>query len=155
MENNQAYTFFMFIINGICIGILFDIFRILRKSFKTTDFITYIEDITFWIFSGIVTLYFIFAFNHGEIRLYLFLGIVLGIILYILSISKHFVKISVGIITGIKSILGKIIGSILYPIQKVTKFIFFRPISFIFINLKKVYIQNFTKIFNKSAKKQI
>lgn len=61
---NQAYIFIVFIINGILIGILFDCFRILRKSFKTSDLITYIEDILFWVIAGIVTLYFIFYYNN-------------------------------------------------------------------------------------------
>lgn len=148
MGNNQAYTFLLFIINGICIGIFFDIFRILRKTFKTSDWITYIEDITFWCLSGIVTLYFIFAFNHGEIRLYIFLGILVGIIFYILLISKYFIRVNVIVIKFIKTIF-------LYPIRKLTKMVFFRPISFIFINFKKIYIQNITKIFSKSTKKQI
>jgi len=62
--NNQAYTFIIFIINGIINGILFDCFRIARKSFKTSDVITYVEDILFWIIAGIITLYFIFVFNN-------------------------------------------------------------------------------------------
>ena len=39
MENsiNQLYTLFVFILSGAVIGILFDLFRILRKSFKTPD----------------------------------------------------------------------------------------------------------------------
>lgn len=155
MGNNQAYTFLLFILNGICIGIFFDLFRILRKTFKTSDWITYIEDVVFWILSGVITLYFIFAFNHGEIRLYLFLGILLGIIFYILSISKYFIKVNVFIIDTIKTVLGKTIAIILYPIKQVLKLILFRPISFVFINLKKLYIQNITKIFKKSTKKQI
>ena len=44
MVANQANLFLIFTINGILIGLLFDIFRILRKSFKTPDIITYIED---------------------------------------------------------------------------------------------------------------
>jgi len=155
MENNQAYIFLLFILNGICIGIFFDIFRILRRSFKTSDFITYIEDIIFWILSGLTTLYFIFAFNNGEIRLYIFLGIILGISIYILSVSKYFIRINVKIINAIKDTLTKILTIILYPIKKITKIIFFRPVSFIFINVKKFYIQNITKIFNKFVKKQI
>ena len=47
MVENQAYLFLIFIINGIVIGLLFDIFRILRKSFKTSDIITYVQDILF------------------------------------------------------------------------------------------------------------
>lgn len=155
MENSQAYTFLLFMLNGICIGIFFDIFRILRKTFKTRDWITYLEDILFWLLSGCITLYFIFVFNQGEIRLYIFLGILLGVILYILSISKYFIKLNVIVIEALKNIFGKIFAIILYPIKKILKIIFFRPISFVFINLKKLYIQNITKIFKKSTKKQI
>ena len=39
--NNQAYLFLIFSLNGFIIGVLFDFFRILRKSFKTKDIITY------------------------------------------------------------------------------------------------------------------
>lgn len=155
MENSQAYTFLLFMLNGICIGIFFDIFRILRKTFKTRDWITYLEDILFWLLSGCITLYFIFVFNQGEIRLYIFLGILLGVIVYILSISKYFIKLNVIVIEALKNIFGKIFAIILYPIKKILKIIFFRPISFVFINLKKLYIQNITKIFKKSTKKQI
>ena len=65
MVTNQAYLFCIFIINGIIIGILFDFFRILRKTFKTSDLITYIEDSMFWILTGIIILYSIFVFNNG------------------------------------------------------------------------------------------
>lgn len=135
----------MFIINGILIGFLFDIFRILRKSFKTKDFITYIEDVTFWILTGILTLYFIFKYNNGEIRLYIFLGIIFGTLIYILTLSKYIIKFSVTIINFIKGIIIKIIEIITYPIKlviNILKKILFRPISFIFINIRKIFSKN-------------
>ena len=61
---SEVYIFFIFILLGIIIGIIFDIFRILRKSFKTKDFITNIEDVLFWIISGLLTLFTIFKFNN-------------------------------------------------------------------------------------------
>ena len=70
MITNQAYLFLIFVINGLLIGLLFDFFRILRLSFKTRDFVTYIEDIIFWIITGIIVLYSIFIFNNGEIRFF-------------------------------------------------------------------------------------
>ena len=42
MVINQAYLFLIFTSNGVFIGLLFDFFRILRKSFKTINIITYI-----------------------------------------------------------------------------------------------------------------
>ena len=88
MVTNQAYLFCIFIINGIIIGILFDFFRILRKTFKTSDLITYIEDSLFWILTGIIILYSIFVFNNGEIRFFIFFGIILGVFLYMLLLVR-------------------------------------------------------------------
>ena len=70
---NQAYLFMIFIFNGFLISILFDIFRILRKSFKINDFITYIQDILFWILTTFIILYSIFKFTNGELRGFLFI----------------------------------------------------------------------------------
>lgn len=150
--NNQAYLFVIFIINGILVGILFDFFRILRKSFKTGDFITYIEDIIFWILTGILTLYFIFNYNDGEIRLYVFLGIILGILVYMLSISKYIIKFSVKIICFIKMVIKKASKIILYPfniIFKILKKTLFRSFSVIFINIRKNFIVKWHKLTKK------
>ena len=51
MVDNQGYLFLIFTLDGLIIGILFDIFRILRKSFKTKDIVTYVQDILFWLIS--------------------------------------------------------------------------------------------------------
>jgi len=117
MVTNQAYLFLIFIINGILVGLLFDIFRILRKSFKTSDIITYIQDVLFWILTGFILLYSIFTFSNGEVRLYMFLAVFLGCLIYMLIFSKHFIKINVKIILILKGMLGKIIKILIYPIK--------------------------------------
>lgn len=140
MVTNQAYLFLVFTINGIIIGLLFDIFRILRRSFKTSDGITYIEDILFWILTGFILLYSIFTFSNGEIRFYMFFGVFLGCLIYMIAFSKYFIKINVRIIVIIKKIVGKIISIIIFPIKIIIGFIkkiFFRPINFVTINIKK------------------
>jgi len=73
---SQAHLFYIFILTGILIGIIFDIFRVLRKSFKTSDLITYIEDIIFWLLSGSLLFFTIYKFNNGEVRNYVLLGII-------------------------------------------------------------------------------
>lgn len=150
MVTNQAYLFLIFVINGIIIGLIFDFFRILRISFKTKDFVTYIEDIMFWILAGTILLYSIFVFNNGEIRLFMFLGVIIGIVLYILLISKYIIKVNVFLIKIIKNIL-KIPIKI---IEKIIKKMFFRPISFIVVNLGKISANTFKKIKEKNVKKE-
>ena len=123
MVTNQALLFFIFIIDGIIIGLLFDFFRILRRSFKTKDFITYIEDIIFWVLTGLLLLYTIFTFNNGEIRLYMFIGAIFGCIIYMLSISNFIIKINTKIIISLKNILSKIINIIFIPFKVIIKFL--------------------------------
>ena len=72
MAQNQAYLFLVFSLTGVIIGILFDFFRILRRSIKTPNIITYIQDILFWILTGIIVLYSIWYFNNGELRIFVF-----------------------------------------------------------------------------------
>lgn len=145
---NQAYVFAIFILNGVLIGLLFDIFRIFRKSFKTPDIITYIEDILFWIFSGIILLYSIFKFNNGELRMFIFLGLILGITVYMLIFSKIFIKVLVHIINFIKKIFNIFI---LIPIKfamKIINKVLYKPIIFICVNTTKFFkkIMSFFKI---------
>lgn len=146
---NQAFIFIVFILVGFLIGIIFDIFRILRKSFKTPDIITNLEDISFWIISGLIILYSLFKFNNGILRFYVFLGLLIGFFIYILLFSKIFIKINVAIIKFFKNVVNILI---IKPIHLITKLIikfFFKPINFICINIS----HSLSNIGNKILKK--
>ena len=115
----QLTSFIYFILTGIFLGIIFDIFRISRRTIKTSDFITNLEDILFGLISGIIVLISIFKFNNGELRLYIFIGLGIGIILNMLFISKYFIKINIYIINFIK----KLFKFLFKPIISLIKFI--------------------------------
>ena len=126
MVENQTYLFIVFSLTGIGLGVLFDFFRALRKTFKTPDLVTYLEDIIYWILAGIIVLYNIWFFNDGEIRIYMILGI------YTLTLSTIFIKINYFIMSKIKIILTfiskifkipiKFINNILNKLKKLIKF---------------------------------
>ena len=151
--NNQAYLFIIYFICGIIIGIFFDLFRILRKSFKTSDLITYVEDIIFGILTGIFLIFMLFIFNNGQLRFFIFLGIILGLTIYLLTISKYFIKINVKIIVTIKKAILKIIYIIFYPIRKLFDIlrkyvlkVILKPFRILTINIKNIHIsKNKTK----------
>ncbi len=85
---SQGQIFIFFFIIGIIIGMIFDIFKTLRKSFKTSDKLTFFEDLIFIIISAYLIILGIIKLNGGEVRFYLFLGIFFGIIIYLLTISN-------------------------------------------------------------------
>ena len=132
MAQNQAYLFLVFSLTGVIIGILFDFFRILRRSIKTPNIITYIQDILFWILTGIIVLYSIWYFNNGELRIFVFLGLIIGILIYMTTLSSIIVKIFTKILVfGINilkvpfkiiySLISKIITGIVVLFNKITK----------------------------------
>ncbi len=122
MTLNQLHLFIIFLIDGLLIGILFDIFRVLRKSFKHKDVVIYMQDILFWVLTGFLLLYTTFIFNDGEFRLFMLLGTFFGVIIYLFTISKIFIKVNVKIISIIKKV-------------------FLCPYTFLTINLKKINVK--------------
>ena len=120
---SQGHLFLIYTFCGILIGIFFDIFRILRKTFKTSDFITYIEDIVFGIMTGIFLIFMVFVVSSGEIRFYMFFALLLGLTTYMLTISKYFIRLNVTVLKFIKMIIYKILLVILYPIKIVVNLI--------------------------------
>lgn len=147
--HNQVYTFIIFILNGFLIGLLFDTFRILRKSFKTSNFITNIQDITFWILSGLLLIYSIFTFTDGYLRLYIFFGVLFGYILYLLIFSKIYIAFSVYIISFIKKIIYILIVIPIRFILNILNIIIFKPVRFIFDKLFKKMSNTLIKLLKK------
>ncbi len=137
MVQNQAYLFLVFSLTGVEIGILFDFFRILRRTIKTGNIVTYIQDILFWIFTGILVLYNIWYFNNGEIRVYMFLGIIIGTLIYMSTLSNIFVKLFSKILSTIIKALEIPFKTIITIFRKIITAI----LSFFTKNAKKLKIK--------------
>ena len=158
MAINQAYLFLIFTLNGIFIGILFDFFRILRKSFKTINLITNVEDIIFWILTGLSIIYCMYNFSDGSLRLFMFLGLGIGLTIYILTLSNFIIKTVVKVISIIKKFIITIISIITFPFKAIFKLIrkiLFRPIYVIFIKIQNNMTKKLKNIYyniNKSKK---
>ena len=147
----QLTSFIYFILTGIVLGIIFDVFRIARRTIKTSDFITNLEDVLFGLMAGVIILITIFKFNNGELRLYIFIGLGIGIILNMLFISKYFIKIDVCIINFIKKVLKFLFKPIISFVKFVKK-ILFKPFLFVIFNIRKL-IEQITKKLTINFKK--
>ena len=160
MAINQAYLFLIFALDGIFIGVLFDFFRILRKSFKTINLITNIEDILFWILTGLSIIYCMYNFSDGSLRFFMFLGLSLGLLLYMLTLSKFIVGTFVKIISIIKKFVFTVVKIIIFPFKFIFKIIekfIFRPVYLLFTKMQNNMTKKFKNIFfniNKSKKVQ-
>ena len=108
MIQNQLFSFFIYVLVGFLLGFIFDIFRALRKSVKNSNLATNLEDILFVIISFIIIATIVQIVSKGELRFYIFLGMIFGIFLYFLSISRYIISGETWIFKGIIKILKSV-----------------------------------------------
>lgn len=110
MVENQLISFVIYIFIGSALGILFDFFRAIRKSIKHSNIATYIEDIIYVIISFFIVTFALQIISDGELRFYIFIGILIGIIICFLLLSKYLLGFETSILKVIKRILQFIIS---------------------------------------------
>ena len=137
MVYNQLISFIIYFLSGVIISIFYDFFRSLRKSLKTSDIMTHIEDACYWIFVLLFIIFVILKTSYGEIRLYSFIAIIFGGLVYYFTISSYYIKITTKVLVFIKGMIFFIINKIHIIIGK--------PIYFCIINIKKLFCQKSKK----------
>lgn len=113
----QAFTFLCSVLGGVAIAVIYDIFRITRKAFKTGSVVTYIEDLVFWLLVAVVMFTMVYYSNEGELRGYLFLGTLLGVVFYALLLSKPVMDSSMFIINILRKIFKAVYFTVSYPFK--------------------------------------
>ncbi|CAG7839012.1 spore cortex biosynthesis protein YabQ [Clostridium novyi B str. ATCC 27606] len=114
---SQFNLIFYSVLAGVLTGMLFDIYRIIRGIENPNKILTFIEDILFWIFTGILVFIFLLYTGHVYVGIYLYLYISLGIYIYIRFISIHFLKIQYKLIRGIFKFLRILKNLLMYFLE--------------------------------------
>lgn len=132
--SDQAALFLLTVGTGILIGFIYDLFRILRKTFPHPDIITHMEDLLYWVFVSFMMFYILLYKNYGEIRGFAIFGSFLGMGLYFLTLSPIFMKITLTIIGWIKKLLCFLWHMILIPVRFIRKML-----SYPYAAFKKIW----------------
>ena len=120
----QTLNFIITIGIGFLVGIIFDIYRVVRSIWQPKKLGTFIGDIFFWILITFLVFTLLLMGNWGEVRIYVFLGLTLGFAMYI----KYF------------SLKGqKFISRFFYVIYKILRFLW-RIITYPFKLIYKVIL---------------
>lgn len=77
----QALSILHMILAGICIGLAYDTYSRLRLKYKNKA-LTIIQDLLFWIATGLFIFIWLKAINQGDVRVYVFLALLCGFAMY-------------------------------------------------------------------------
>ncbi len=102
---------------GIVLGLVFDIFRIYRKNFKSASSLVWLQDIFMWAVMLAVVYITLFITNSARIRWYEFAGFGAGMAVYMVVLSRFVVAVSSAVIGLVKKILAFIFMELFFPFR--------------------------------------
>jgi len=126
----QAWLFLSTVLLGAAVGVLYDIFRVLRRVVRHSVAVVQIEDIIFWVTATVFVFYFMLVQNYGEIRPFSLIGITCGAIIYFLTLSKV-------ILFFLSKVIQLALRAISWPFRFIAKLII--PPANKFLRRVKVY----------------
>ncbi|MDR0958128.1 MAG: spore cortex biosynthesis protein YabQ [Clostridiales bacterium] len=153
---SQAAVFLTAAGAGFIAGIIFDIFRIIRKVLPSPAVITYLQDTLFFAVSAIITFYIMLNKNFGEIRPFVIAGCFLGAVIYFASLSILVMKASDAIISFIKKLAMLIVRLVTAPLRLLIRLLK-KPLGIFEKKSKKLLrkFANWLKIKGRNIKKEI
>ena len=91
--SRQTLLFLSTIAAGAVIGLIYDLFRVLRKTIPHANLAVQIEDAVFWLGCSVLMFSFMLHRNYGEVRFFAILGMALGAVIYFHTISKIVMRV--------------------------------------------------------------
>lgn len=155
--SEQAYMFFAMIVCGVFCGLVFDLFRSVRRAHRCHSGVVALQDITFWLAELVLVYWVAFKLNYAKVRLYELVALVIGSWLYFMTVSFYVVKI-------LSEVIGYLIKAGLFiakPFCKMWKLIVKLAKNTVFsmcsevIGHFKVLIVRFEGFLVKKAKKMM
>ena len=101
----QLYQLVIMAAFGLGAAFVYDWLRAARRILPHSDMLVAAEDVIFWLLCAVLVPVLIFRLNYGELRLFLFLGIVIGVVLYFVLISRIFLKIALFVFGAVKAVI--------------------------------------------------
>ena len=92
---------------GLEMGLVYDFFRILRRSFRCDFIITAVMDMLYWSFVGYRTFYIMHVYSNGVLRWFAILGAITVLGFYMKLCSRCIVGIGTWLLVGMKSVAGQ------------------------------------------------
>jgi spore cortex biosynthesis protein YabQ len=108
----QWLTLTWMLLSGMAMGAVFDSYRVLSTRFHFARWSVHMLDVLYWVASSLFIFRVLYASNRGELRFYVFLGLLLGVWLYFWAFSvttQRFVVMLLEIVRRLTLIVNSIL----------------------------------------------
>lgn len=109
--------FFVMLVMGVILGMLYDVFRVKRRLFGSNALVLFFDDLIFSMLALTCFLFTVFVVNNGIFRWFEVFFCLVGFCLYSATISKIVIAIFFWVADLLRAVVKKIIFVIFYPIR--------------------------------------
>lgn len=104
------------ILSGILIGVLYDLYNIVRGA-KVPKIIIMVEDILFWIFTSLAVFTFLLYMNYAFLNLYVYVFMIITLVIYLKFVSPMVLKIELYLISIFGKAIRIVFKTVIYPVK--------------------------------------
>ncbi len=126
---NQVYNLAIALILGVGLGVIYDIFKLVRLLGINFKVAVFVEDILFFLISTIAIFSFYMQFTDGKFRIYPFLAAVVGFAVYFKTVEKLIFWIIKKVYFFVTGVLHFVYRKIVRPPLKFIKKLLFKTFS--------------------------
>ncbi|MBQ1936016.1 MAG: spore cortex biosynthesis protein YabQ [Clostridia bacterium] len=130
---NELRLFFICLLCGGSLGLLFDLFRIPRRLYQVGYGWTFFQDILYFLTAGGLTVYTLFHANAGVLRGFELFALLLGVFLYLFCLSRLLLPLLIKVASLLIWLVKKILFFTLFPLHICAK-----PVIIISVSLRQL-----------------
>lgn len=139
---------------GFLLGAFYDVFRVIRLMMRPSARVIFFQDLLYFTLSSVITFLFALAVTGGELRFYLFLGLVTGFMAYYFTVGRAVMRCAKQVIAAILWLWKMLWKAIFFPFRLLWKLVK-RPLAALGRLLAKIGrpISGFFKKIGRNIKK--
>jgi spore cortex biosynthesis protein YabQ len=96
----------MMSMSGVLLGIVFDAYRVVCGQLRVNRWILSLLDLVYWAFATVFVFRVLYYSNQGQLRFFVFLGLIVGTLLYFWLISSITIQIVLWLIRVIQALFN-------------------------------------------------
>lgn len=102
-----------------------------RVGEKLYDILVFIQDVLFFLIAAMLLTVFLYCFNFGQLRLYIYIGVFAGFLAYYNTVGRLIAAVSGLILSVVKLLIIFLVYSIITPIVRALWGIISAPVNYI------------------------
>ena len=147
----QLRIFLLSLGAGALAGIFFDGFRAFRRLVRSGVLWVGVQDILYWFLCACASFAFLYRVNDGQMRWYIFLGILLGALFYHLLLQDKMVRLFLGLGRFLYGGIRILICILLFPLRVLYKLL--SPVFLFFYRIFTVFWKKSTRLLRRTRRR--